>query len=405
MSEKSYKPTPRRLREARKRGEVARSRELSSMASFIALWTCLWFGAGDFWKRLARIVDHVALATDPVVGVQPWQDQAWSMLLDALWVILPLLGVSVAFAVLVGGLQTRGMISMETITPKFERINPGQVLRNLFTVRQLLELAKMLVKTVLLLGLLGYFICISLGTIVTAVYAPVADVLRMGSVLVWRLMGWAAVIYAVTAVLDYAHQFYEFMKKQKMSIEELRRDLQETEGNPHIKNRRRSLRRELIFSHSSSRMAPVSVVVVNPTHVAVALYYKAGKTPLPRVVAKGADAMALHIRAQAERDGVPVREDRALARRLFREVAVDHYIKEELIDAVAAVFRWVRLLEESRQTSVELGVAEAESDATDRVNQLGEVGLVDLAAQTRDVHVDNVVERGGSPDVFPDLMR
>jgi type III secretion protein U len=375
------------------------------MASFIALWTCLWLGADDFWKRLARLVDHVAMATDPVVGVQPWQDQARSMLLDALWVILPLLGVSVAFAVLVGGLQTRGMISMETITPKFERINPGQALRNLFTVRQLLELGKMLVKTVLLLGLLGYFICISLGTIVTAVYAPVADVLRMGSVLVWRLMGWAAVIYAVTAVLDYAHQFYEFMKKQKMSIEELRRDLQETEGNPHIKNRRRSLRRELISSHSSSRIAPASVVVVNPTHVAVALYYKAGKTPLPRVVAKGADAMALHIRAQAERDGVPVREDRALARRLFREVAVDHYIKEELIDAVAAVFRWVRLVEESRQTSVELGVAEAESDATDRVNQLGEVGLVDLAAQTRDVHVDDVVERGGSPDVFPDLMR
>jgi type III secretion protein U len=405
MPEKSHKPTPRRLREARKRGEVARSRELSSLASFIALWICLWLGAGDFWKRLARIIDHAAMATDPVVGVQPWQSEAQSILLDALWVILPLLGVSVVFSVLVGGLQTRGMISMEPVSPKFERINPGQGLRNLFTVRQLLELGKMLVKAVLLLGLLAYFICVSLGTIVTAVYTPVADVLRMGSVLVWRLMGWAAVIYAVTAVLDYAHQFYEFMKKQKMSIEELRRDSQETDGNPHIKNRRRSLGREMIFSGPPGRMAPASVVVVNPTHVAVALYYKAGKTPLPRVVAKGVDAMALRIRAQAERDGVPVLEDRELARRLFREVAVDHYIKEELIDAVAAVFRWVRLAEKSRQTSVELAVAEAESDATHRVNQLGEVGPVDLAAQTRNVHVDDVVERGGSPDIFPDLMR
>jgi type III secretion protein U len=405
MSQKSHKPTPRRLREARKRGEVPRSRELSSVASFIALWICLWLGAGDFWKRLARIIDHVAMATDPVLGAQPWQSQAQSMLLDALWVILPLLGVSVVFGVLVGGLQTRGMISMEPITPKFERINPGQGLRNLFTARQLLELGKMLVKAVLLLGLLVYFICVSLDTMVTAVYAPVADVLRVGSVLVWRLMGWAAVIYAVTAVLDYAHQFYEFMKKQKMSIEELRRDFQETDGNPHIKNRRRSLGREMIFSDPLGRMAAASVVVVNPTHVAVALHYKAGKTPLPRVVAKGADAMALRIRAQAERDGVPVLEDRVLARRLFREVAVDHYIKEELIDAVAAVFRWVRLVEKSRQTSVELAVAEAESDATHRVNQLGEVGPVDLAAQTRNVHIDDVVERGGPPDVFPDLMR
>jgi type III secretion protein U len=405
MPEKSHKPTPRRLRQARKRGEVARSRELSSLASFIALWICLWLGAGDFWKRLARIIDHVAMATDPVLGAQPWQNQVQSILLDALWVILPLLGVSVVFAVLVGGLQTRGMISMEPITPKFERLNPGQGLRNLFTVRQLLELGKMLIKAVLLLGLLVYFISVSLGTMVKAVYAPVADVLRVGSVLVWRLMGWAAVIYAVTAVLDYAHQFYEFMKKQKMSTEELRRDFQETDGNPHIRNRRRSLGREMILSDPLGRIAPASVVVVNPTHVAVALYYKAGKTPLPRVVAKGADAMALRIRAQAERDGVPVLEDRALARRLFREVAVDHYIKEELIDAVAAVFRWVRLADRSRQTSVEVAVAEAESDATHRVNQLGEVGPVDLAAQTRNVHIDDVVEGGGSPDVFPDLMR
>jgi type III secretion protein U len=263
----------------------------------------------------------------------------------------------------------------------------------------------MLLKTVLLLGVLFYFICGALGTMITAVYAPAAEVLHTGSVLIWHLMGWAAVIYAVTAVLDYAHQFYEFMKKQKMSTEELRRDLQETEGNPHIKNRRRNLGRELLLSAPLGRSALASVVVVNPTHVAVALYYEAGTTPLPRVVAKGADAMALRIRAEAERNGVPVLEDRVLARRLFRDVAVDHYIKDELIDAVAAVFRWVRLVEDSRRTSVELAVTEAEADATHRVNQLGEVGLVDLAAQTRDVHIDDVVERGGSPDVFPDLMR
>jgi type III secretion protein U len=405
MSEKTQKPTPRRLREARKRGEVTRSRELSSLVAFFALWICLWFGAGEFRKHLARIVDHAVMATDPVLGAQPWQGQAQSMLLDALWVILPLFGVSVVVAVLVGGLQTRGVISMEPITPKFERINPGQGLQKLFTVRQLLELAKMLLKAALLLMLLVCFVYVSLGTIVLAVYAPAADVLRMGSVLVWRLMGFALLIYAVTAVLDYAHQFYEFMKKQKMSIEELRRDLKESEGDPLIKSRRRSLGREMISRGPTGRIPPASVVIANPTHVAVALYYKAGKTPLPRVVAKGVDAMALRIRAQAERDGVPVLEDRPLARRLFREVAVDQYIKEELIDAVAAVFRWVRLEEQSRRTSVELAVAETESDAAHRVNQLGEVGPVDLAAQTGDVHIDDVVERGGSPDVFPDLVR
>lgn len=406
MAERTHKPTPRRLREARKRGEVVHSRELISLASFVALWICLWLGAGELWKHLARIGDHAVMAADPVLGTQPWQRLAQSVLLDALWVILPLSFVGVFCAVLVGLLQTRGMVAMQRITPKFERINPGQGLRNLFTLRQLLELGKMLVKTALVVGLLVCFIWASLGTIVKTVYAPAADVLRAGSVLVWHLMGWAAAIYAIAAALDYGHQFHEFMKKQKMSVEELRRDLKETDGDPYIKRRRRGLGREIIFSAPVGRIASASVVVANPTHVAVALYYKAGKTPLPRVVAKGVDAEALRIRALAERDGVPVLEDRALARRLFREVAVDHYIKAELIDAVAAVFRWVRLVEESRQgSSVELTVAEAESNAAHRVNQLGEVGPVDLAAQTGNVHINDVVERGSAPDVLPDLMR
>ena len=409
MSEKQHKPTPRRLREARKRGEVAHSRELNSLASFVAVWVCLWLGAGYVWRHLARIVDHAAMATDPVVGIEPWQRHAQGVFLDLLWVILPFLGVSVVCTVLVGGLQTRGMVSMQPIVPKFERIDPGQGFRNLFTVRQLFELGKMLVKTALLLALLVYFISAALGTIVKEVYAPVADVLQMGSVLVWRLMGWAAVIYAVTAVLDYAHQQYEFMKKHKMSTEELRRDRQETDGNPLIKRRRRDLGRDLgrkkISRDPLGQIAPASVVVANPTHVAVALYYAAGTTPLPRVVAKGADAMALRIRAHAERTGVPVLEDRPLARQLFREVEVGHYINEELIDAVAGVFRWLRLLEGSRQTSVNLGVAEAEADTPHRVNQLDEVGPVDLASQSGDMHVNDVVERGRTSNVFPDLMR
>jgi type III secretion protein U len=406
MSEKTYQPTPRRLREARKRGEVAVSGALTSLASFLALWIGLGFGAGEFWKHLAHIVDQAARAADPGGGMQFGQGAAASMMLDALWVILPLLLLGGVFAVMVGGLQTRGLVSMRPLIPTFTRINPAVNLRNLFTLRQLLGLAGMLVKSALLLGLLVYFIRASLDTLVKAAYASPVDVLRIGSVMAWHLMGWVAVIYALAAAFDYAHQFYAFMKRQKMSLDEVRRDYKETEGNPHIKHSRRALGREMIFSNSPGRPGPpASVVITNPTHVAVALYYKAGETPLPRVVAKGADAMALQIRRRAQREGVPVLEDRPLARRLFREVAVDHYINGELVDAVAAVFRWVRQVEKTRQMSVRLTVAEAESDAAHRVNQLGEVGPVDLTAQPGDVHVNDVVKRGGAPDVFPDFVR
>jgi type III secretion system FlhB-like substrate exporter len=144
---------------------------------------------------------------------------------------------------------------------------------------------------------------------------------------------------------------------------------------------------------------------VNPTHFAVALYYEPGATPLPRVVAKGVDAAALKIRKLAERSGVPVLEDRLLARRLYSDVPVGQYIRDELIDAVAAVFRWLKLMQDQRRGSVDIAVAETESHPAHSVNQPGEVGPVDLAAKPGDMHVNDIVQGRGAPHVFPDLMR
>jgi type III secretion system FlhB-like substrate exporter len=137
----------------------------------------------------------------------------------------------------------------------------------------------------------------------------------------------------------------------------------------------------------------------------VALKYQAGETPLPKVVAKAVDAAALNMRAHAERTGVPVLEDPPLARRLHSQVQVGEYIQDEFIDAVAAVYRWVQLVDEQRRESLDLAVAEAEADAPHRVYEPGEIGTVDLAAQSGDMHVDDIIERGGSTHVFPNLVR
>jgi type III secretion protein U len=407
VAEKSQKPTKRRLREARRKGEVARSRDLTSLPGFVALWICLWLGAHYGWQHLSRIVDHAILAADPATGAGmafSVPQQVQGLAVDMAWLLLPLLGVSLVCALLVGGLQTRGMISWVPLTPKFERINPGQGLRRLLSTRQLFEMAKMLLKTVLLLGMLFYCITASLDGLLHTVYTPAGDLLRVGGTLIWRLMGWAALVYVVGAALDYGHQFYEFMKQQKMSVEEVRRDRREAEGDPRLKARRRSIWREAAFSSPISPLSAANVVVVNPTHVSVALYYVPGETPLPRVIAKGLDAVALEIRTRAQRYGVPVLEDPPLARKLFREVEIDHYINEGLIDAVAAVFRWARLADR-RADSVGLVFPEAESDTPHGVNQPGEVGPIDLATQPGDMHVDHVVEGSGSTHIFPNLMR
>jgi type III secretion protein U len=344
VAEKTQKPTRRRLREARKRGEVVRSRELNSLGNFILLWLFLGFGAGYLLRRVFRILQSavVAIEAGDDTGVLGWLPAAQGMFMDLVLVLAPLLSLSVICAVLIGGLQTRGMISVTPIVPKFERISPAQGLRNLLSTRPLFELGKLLFKSALLIGASGYCLMLALPSVTRMVYMPVAEQLHIGGSLTWHLMGWAIPIYMVGALLDYAHQFHEFMKRQKMSIEEVRRDLREREGDPLIKARRRAIGREMAFN---SPLAAANVVVVNPTHVSVALQYTRGKTPLPRVVAKGRGAVALRIRLEAERRGIPVVEAPALARKLFREVAIDEYIKDDLIDVVAAAFRWAQQID------------------------------------------------------------
>jgi type III secretion protein U len=407
MTEKTEKPTPRKLREVRKRGEVVRSRELISLSAYVGLWICLGVGASFGWQHISRLAERAILAPQAVAGADPQRllSQVQTPFSDALWILLPLFAVAIAGAVLVGFVQTRGLVSFTPITPKFDRISPALGLRNLFTTRQLFELGRMLVKATLLLGLLFYCVRSSLDPLTRTVYAPAPDLPRIAGALLWRLLGWAALAYAVGAVLDYAHQFHEFMKRHRMSVAELRRDYRDTEGDPRIKGHRRALARETVFNRALSGLSSASVLVVNPTHFAVALCYVQGQTPLPRVVAKGTDALARKMRAIAQEKGVPVLEDAPLARRLYRAVPIDHYIPPEMIDAVAAVFRWVRLMEDRRDESVRLALAEAETNSPHRVDQPGEVGRIDLAAQPGDVHVDHVIKGGRPPDIFPDLMR
>ena len=351
MSDKKHPATAKKLREARKRGELARSKELTSFAAYLAVSLALWLATTLFLRHAIAILDRGIEAAAPsrLISADFWLPKVQSMLTDAVWILLPLLGVGVAGACLVGLIQTRGAFSVHPITPKFERINPAEGLKNLFSLRQLVELGKMLLKMALLLSALGYLTIVSMDALVSAIYAPVADLLQIGGRHAMRLMGWAAAIYAVSAVVDYGHQRFEFMKRQRMTVEELRREHREEMGDPAIRASRRAVARSAAYAGLADRVASSNLVIANPTHVCVALYYLPGETPLPRVVAKGVDAVALRIRAAAETAGVPVLEDPALARRVFSEVALDDYIDDQLIEVIAAAFRWARRMD--RRTS------------------------------------------------------
>jgi len=339
--EKKFPATARKLREARKRGEVAKSKELTSFAAFTVVFLVLWLAAPHFIEHASSIIGRaIDIAEPPGPGLaSTGLDKARAMAVDALWILLPLLIGGIVAACIVGVIQTRGLFSMEAITPKMERINPAAGLKNLFSLRQLFELGKLLVKLALLLGALGLIVFASLDVLVSAIYTPAEDVLRIAGHCALLLAGWSAVIYGVTSLIDYGHQKYEFMKRQRMTVEELRREQREEMGDPSVRASRRAVARSNAYGGLADRVASSNLVIANPTHVCVALYYMAGETLLPRVVAKGVDAMALRIRAVAESAGIPIIEDPPLARRVFSQVALDDYIHEQLIEAIAAAFR------------------------------------------------------------------
>jgi type III secretion protein U len=249
MAEKTQKPTEHKLREARKRGEVAKSRELTSLASYVATVILFWTAAEPFGKRMLSVVEHAVLAPGLRFDArdETWLIEMQQMLSDAAWIVLPVLLVSVLVAALSGAMQVRGIFSFEPITLKFERIDPAKGLKNLLSTRQLFELAKTLIKTALLTAVMAWVIAKSLSFMLEMVYTPAVELLHAGGSVALRLMRWAAVIYTISAAMDYGHQRYEFMKQQRMSVDEVRRETRDEEGDPLVRAQRRSRARDFVY--------------------------------------------------------------------------------------------------------------------------------------------------------------
>jgi len=345
--EKTEAPSSHKLREARKRGEVASSKELTGAAGFAAALGVLWAG----WEGLAARVDHMmstALALVASADIERDMGVAvQQMLVDMLWVLAPPMLAAVAVAMLVALVQTRGVLSMEPLKIDMARMNPGEAFSRLFSSRQGMELLKMLLKLALLLGIVALALKAHVGPLIAGVYGQPEAAGQAARHGLGTLFAWAAGMFLLLGGIDYAHQFYEFMKQNRMSKTERKREHRDQEGDPYLRSELRTRRKELLGSSLRGGLRSANVVVTNPTHFAVALYYEAGVVDLPVVVAKGQDANALRMRLDARQRGVPILENPPLARSLFRSVGLGEAIGDEHVDDVAEVFRWLASLQGS----------------------------------------------------------
>ncbi len=340
--EKNEKPTAKRIRDARERGEVPRSRELASAVgvgagalAMLGLSAALAGGALD-WMRKALTPD-LALIGDPT-RLGPWFG---ALGLGGFKLILPLL-LAGWLAALVAPMMLGGWnIAAKSITPDFGRCNPLKGLGRMFSANALMELLKALLKSTVLGTIAVIYVLNHAGELQALgreeVTAAIAHGLKLGfGCLIWLCGG-----LVLIALVDAPYQLWSYNKKLRMSRQDLRDEFKQAEGSPEVKGRIRRVQQEMANRRMMEKVATADVVVVNPTHYAVALKYEAGKMRAPRVVAKGIDLMALAIRERAREHRVPLLVAPPLARALYRGAALDQEIPAALYAAVAQVLSWV----------------------------------------------------------------
>lgn len=343
---KTEPPTQKRLKDLRKRGQVAKSLDIAATVAMIAGVVFLIVAGAAMMERLKNVLERSAtLDFRTLDSPQVLMQWTHDVLLQAAWITVPMIVVLVVVAALVGFFQVGPVFAGEQIKPQLSRINPIEGFKRLFSLRSLVELVKLSVKATALFAIIWISVREALPELLRSHWLPDDGVLPLALQLL-RVLCWSAIVcFIAIAAFDLWFQNWEFRRNNRMSIEEVRREHKETEGDPHIRNRRRQLHREVGEASMLSNVRKASVVVVNPTHIAVALYYQPGETELPVVVAKGEGELARAIRRIAEEEGIPVVHNVDLARQLRAEAPIDQYIPEQLIEPVAAVLRWARNLQ------------------------------------------------------------
>ncbi|MBN3563527.1 flagellar biosynthesis protein FlhB [Aliamphritea spongicola] len=348
--EKTEEPTPKRLKDAKEKGDIARSKELATTVSLLAAA----FGAlmlGDTAATVMMDMMSYNFALDRQAAFDPnlmFQHLGHSLKEGMMSVALFFLIMLVA--AFIGPLGLGGWnLSGKALMPKGSRINPLSGLKRMFSLKALLELFKALAKFTVV-GVLSFFI---LDNVKEALFALGAQDIRTAMAGATEIVLWAFVAMSATmiliAVVDVPFQIHDYSKKLKMTMQEVKDEMKNTEGKPEVKGRIRQLQREISQRQMMSAVPEADVVITNPTHFAVALKYDQERGHAPIMVAKGGDFLALKIREIAEANDVTVLSSPALARAIYYSTEIDDEIPSGLFKAVAEVLAYVYQLKRHKK--------------------------------------------------------
>jgi flagellar biosynthetic protein FlhB len=342
--DKSEEPTPHKLREARKKGQVAKSKEITTaVLVFVSFWVFKSTAAKD-WMELVSYTNAVFNSIPTVPDQFEFaniMDLYWRSLWVMFRVLAPLMLTIFFVVIIIEGIQTGFLFSSESIIPKLEKINPMSGLKRIFSMKGLVQILLSLAKIIIVIFLTWNIIQAHLPQILSSMNDEPWTVMLLTGSLVFKIAMRIALFYIIIAILDYAYQRFSFRKQMMMTKQEVKEEYKRLEGDPTIKQRQRQIQREMAQNRQARKVPNADVVVTNPTHIAIAILYNPKLMKSPQVVAKGKRLVAEQIKAIADEHNVPIVENIALARGLYDAVEVGSEVPSEFYRAVAEVLAFV----------------------------------------------------------------
>lgn len=348
---KTEKATPKKRRDERKKGNVFLSKDVVAVASLLGTFFVLQLSSGFIVEQLKKFMEFViSSGSEPLGQIESFVGMVGShgglVLLKTLG---PLIGVAVLSSVAATFAQTRFLVSGEALKPKFNRINPLEGFKRLFSLRSLIEAFKGILKISILLYIIYTCLTGMFGESSKYLYTDIPSACihlfkeMMG--MVWKI----AIAFTVLAAVDFFYQWWDYERQMKMTKEEIKEEYKQLEGNPQIKGKIREIQRQRARQRMMQQVPQADVVIRNPTHVAVALRYHPEEDSAPIVLAMGLDEVALRIVKTAEEHKVPTVENVPLARALYAGSELNREIPEELYGAVAEVLVYIFRLNEKKE--------------------------------------------------------
>ena len=341
--DKQFDATPRKLEQARKEGQVVKSKDFSTAVSLLVLFSVIFALAPFIWDQIVQVftllyeqipnahVDKIGYMYVLLIAVK-----------GAALIIGPILAIAWFVAVMADFIQVGPLIAVAPLVPKLDKLNPTKYFKNIISIKTLFELFKNIVK-VIILGYIGWMVYkdhIETILMLASVDNNFAVMIEFGK-LITEFIFKACIAFLVIAAADYGVTKWKFLKDQKMSFKEIKDEYKNSEGDPNVKAQLRQRRMQMLQQGAMDAVPTADFVVTNPTHVACALKYVAEEMDSPMLIAKGTELIAKKIISIAKEHNVPVIENPPVARALFKMVDINQSIPPELYKAVAEILMFV----------------------------------------------------------------